>query len=127
MKESGNHLGKYARTGIATVSLLAFSAISCSADNKNVPSEKAVNVAASSQPSGQVLRGDGFEIRKIGRNVLKLSGISQEKAVDYIAGKCEVENISPWELQGGTFSVEAKVLERVAVVQDDKCLPELTQ
>lgn len=100
------------------ISLGSIVGVSCGEDNGKYLS--AENNGSQSQNRG--LKGDGFEINRIGENIFKLSGDDREAGTQYISERCKVLSVGAWQLDG----LYGDSIHSVAVtVDDNNCLPEL--
>lgn len=64
---------------------LAIALSACGASSSASPKETVINVGQSNPTTATVLKGNNFEIRKIGKNVFKIAGDNQENGIDYVS------------------------------------------
>ena len=117
MNEKLKRTGKYVTGGVVAIGLAAILNTD-GRDSTNANSSAAV--PSSFESDGQVLRGDKYTIRKIGKDVFKTDGDTQESAIELLSEKCDVLSVGAWFLTGH------KIDQHAVVVEDGACMPELT-
>lgn len=114
-KEITDYIGLSA----AVLGLLALTSCTGAAANEG---QRIIKIDQPPSAPSTVLRGNGYDISRMGENVFSLKGSFTRQGILYISQRCKVLSVGMWELGGATTH---SVDERVVVVEDGNCIEEL--